>query len=135
MSSSLASPRYAIVTGGASGLGREFCLRLARDGWHIAIVDVDRGGAEETSRMVTKAGGVGRVEIRDVTTIDAWLAIRDRLQADWPRLDLLVNNAGRYASGHVGSFDLTEAERLIQLNLMGVLYGCHALVPWLVESA
>ena len=135
MSSSLASPRYAIVTGGASGLGREFCLRLARDGWHIAIVDVDRGGAEETSRMVTKAGGVGRVEIRDVTTIDAWLAIRDRLQADWPRLDLLVNNAGRYASGNVGELDLAEAERLIQLNLMGVLYGCHTLVPWLAGGA
>jgi len=135
MSSSLASPRYAIVTGGASGLGREFCLRLARDGWHIAIVDVDRGGAEETSRMVAQAGGAGRVEQRDVTRIDDWLALRDELQADWPRLDLLVNNAGRYASGHVGSFDLTEAERLIQLNLMGVLYGCHALVPWLAESA
>jgi NAD(P)-dependent dehydrogenase (short-subunit alcohol dehydrogenase family) len=134
MSNSSASPRHAIVTGGASGLGREFCLRLARDGWHIAIVDVDRTGAEGTSRMVTQAGGVGRVEQRDVTRIDNWLALRDELQADWPRLDLLVNNAGKYAAGNVGSFDLAEAERLIQLNLMGVLYGCHSLVPWLVES-
>ncbi len=135
MNSSSASSRYAIVTGGANGLGREFCLRLARDGWHVAIVDVDRSGAEETSRMVAQAGGVGRVEQQDVTRIDDWLAVRDQLQADWPRLDLLVNNAGRYAAGNVGAFDLAEAERLIQLNLMGVLYGCHTLAPWLAESA
>jgi short-subunit dehydrogenase len=135
MSDSSANPRYAIVTGGASGLGREFCLRLAREHWHIAVVDVDRTGAEETAQMVTQAGGVGRVEHCDVTRIDDWLALRDQLQAEWPRLDLLVNNAGRYASGYVGALDLAEAERLIQLNLMGVLYGCHTLVPWLAESA
>jgi len=135
MSSPAASPRYAIVTGGASGLGREFCLRLARDRWHIAVVDVDRTGAEETSQMVADAGGVGRIENCDVARLDDWLDVRDRLQTDWPRLNLLVNNAGRYASGNVGSLDLVEAERLIQLNLMGVLYGCHTLVPWLIESA
>jgi NAD(P)-dependent dehydrogenase (short-subunit alcohol dehydrogenase family) len=126
---------YAIVTGGAAGLGREFCLRLARDRWHIAIVDVDRQAAEETSRLVTQAGGSGRVEVCDVTENDGWLALRDRLQAEWPRLDLLINNAGMYAAGFVGKLDLPEAERLIRLNLSSVLFGCHSFVPWLAESA
>ncbi len=128
-------PHYAIVTGGAAGLGREFCLRLACDGWHIAIVDVDREAAEETSRLVSQAGGSGRVEICDVTEIESWLALRDRLHAEWPRLDLLVNNAGMFAAGNVGTLDLGEAEQLIRLNLLGVLYGCHTFVPWLAECA
>lgn len=135
MSNSSAPPRFAIVTGGAGGLGREFCLQLARDKWQIAIVDVDRTGAEETARLVAATGGAGRVEHCDVTTTDAWLALRDRLHGDWPRLDLLVNNAGMYASGYVGALDLTEAERLIRLNLMSVLYGSHTFVPWLIENA
>jgi NAD(P)-dependent dehydrogenase (short-subunit alcohol dehydrogenase family) len=129
------SSRYAIVTGGASGLGREFCLRLARDGWHVAIVDVDAPGSEETRRLVEQAGGTGRLEMGDVTDPAAWSALRDRLQADWPRLDLLVNNAGMFASGRVGQLDLADAERVIRLNLLGVLYGCNAMVPWLCATA
>ncbi len=135
MSISTPSMRYAIVTGGANGLGREFCLRLAHDRWQIAIVDVDRAGAEETLRLVAAAGGVAHVEVCDVTAIDQWLALHNRLQAAWPRLDLLINNAGMYAAGNVGSLDLKAAEQLIQLNVNGVLYGCHTFVPWLIATA
>jgi short-subunit dehydrogenase len=67
--------------------------------------------------------------------LDVRHTLRNRLQADWPRLDLLVNNAGMYACGRVGSLDMVEAERLIRLNLFGVLYGCHAMVPWLINSS
>jgi NAD(P)-dependent dehydrogenase (short-subunit alcohol dehydrogenase family) len=132
---SSAPSKYAIVTGGASGLGREFCLNLARDGYEIAIVDVNLAGAEETARLVTDCGGSGRVENVDVTSIDAWTSLRGRLQNDWPRLDLLVNNAGMYAAGYVGSLDLAETERLLKLNVSSVLYGCHTLAPWLAEYA
>jgi NAD(P)-dependent dehydrogenase (short-subunit alcohol dehydrogenase family) len=135
MTLSSAIPRYAIVTGGANGLGREFCLRLARDGWQIAIVDIDTAGAAETFRLVEQSGGSGRVETGDVTSIDIWQSLLERLRNDWPRVDLVVNNAGMYASGFVGSLDLAEAERLIRLNLSSVLYGCHVFTPWLVESA
>jgi short-subunit dehydrogenase len=135
MNDSNASPRYALVTGAARGLGREFCVRLALDRWHIAIVDIDLTGAEETRQLVERAGGTGRVESCDVTHINQWLALRDHLQGTWPRLDLLVNNAGMYVSGHVGTLDMSEAERLLRLNLMSVLYGCQTMVPWLAESA
>jgi NAD(P)-dependent dehydrogenase (short-subunit alcohol dehydrogenase family) len=135
MTRSSATPRHAIVTGGANGLGREFCLRLARDGWQIAIVDIDVAEAAETLRLVEELGGRGRVEVGDVTSIDVWHSLLDRLRSDWPRVDLLVNNAGMYASGFVGSLDLAEAERLIRLNLSSVLYGCHTFTPWLVECA
>lgn len=135
MSTSTAATRHAIVTGAASGLGREFCLHLARDRWHVALVDVDRERVEETLQLVQQAGGTGQIEIADVTSIDAWLTLREQLQAVWPRLDLLINNAGMYAAGFIGDLDLTAAERLIRLNLNSVLYGCDTFVPWLVERA
>ena len=129
------SPRHALVTGTARGLGREFCLRLARDGWHLALVDVDPVGVSETLQLVETAGGSAEIQLADVTSIDQWVALLDRLRTNWPRLDLLVNNAGMYASGFVGALDVAEAESLIRLNLYSVLYGCHTFVPWLTENA
>jgi short-subunit dehydrogenase len=48
---------------------------------------------------------------------------------------LLVNNAGMYAAGFIGNLDLTATERLMRLNLNGVLYGCNTFVPWLADDA
>jgi short-subunit dehydrogenase len=132
---SASTTKFAVVTGAARGLGREFCLRLARDHWHIALVDIDSIGAVDTLQLVESVGGTGQVELADVTSLDDWLTVRQRLQSSWPRLNLLVNNAGMYASGFVGALDIAEAERLIRLNLHSVLYGCHTCIPWLVDSA
>jgi len=129
------APKVAIVTGAARGLGREYAIRLATYGYQVAVVDIDAAGAEETARLVSQNGGVPRIEIADVTSVDAWGDLRRRLQTEWAHLDLLINNAGMYAAGNVGSLDLAEAERLVRLNLMSVIYGCHAIVPWLVASA
>jgi NAD(P)-dependent dehydrogenase (short-subunit alcohol dehydrogenase family) len=127
--------RCAIVTGAASGLGREYCIQLARAGYHVTVSDINQPGADKTLRLVEQAGGSGRVEICDVTNIDAWHSLRARLQADWPRLDVLVNNAGMYASSHIGTLDLSEFERVVRLNLWGVIYGCDTMIPWLIATA
>jgi NAD(P)-dependent dehydrogenase (short-subunit alcohol dehydrogenase family) len=130
-----AQNRFALVTGAASGLGREYCIQLARDAYHVAVSDINQAGAEETLRLVEQAGGSGRVEICDVCNVDAWRALRGRLQAEWPRLDMLVNNAGMCASTHIGALDLGEFERVIRLNLWGVIYGCDTMIPWLIATA
>jgi short-subunit dehydrogenase len=130
-----AQTRFALVSGAASGLGREYSIQLARDGYFVAISDINQAGAEDTLRLVEQAGGNGRVEICDVCSIDAWCALRGRLQAEWPRLDVLVNNAGMYASSRIGALDLGEFERVIRLNLWGVIYGCNTMIPWLIATA
>jgi NAD(P)-dependent dehydrogenase (short-subunit alcohol dehydrogenase family) len=127
--------KFAVVTGAASGLGREYCIQLARDGYFVAVSDVNHVGADETLKLVEQAGGSGRVEICDVCNVDAWRSLRARLQAEWPRLDVLVNNAGMYASSHFGALNLGEFERVVRLNLWGVIYGCDTMLPWLIATA
>jgi NAD(P)-dependent dehydrogenase (short-subunit alcohol dehydrogenase family) len=135
MSEAKSQALFALVTGAASGLGREYCVQLARAGYYVAVSDVNQAGAADTLRLVEQGGGSGRVELCDVTNIEAWHSLRTRLQTEWPRLDVLVNNAGMYASSRIGALDLSEFERVIRLNLWGVIFGCDTMIPWLIATA
>ena len=106
-------------------------LRLARDGWRIAICDINEAGGQETLSLVKQAGGDGRVERLDVTSPEQWQQLRDRLQADWSHLDLLVNNAGVAGAGEVGQFPLADWHWIVNINLFNGIYGCHTFVEWL----
>lgn len=131
---SISKPRYAVVTGSASGLGRAFALRLACEGWHIALVDFNAEGNAEALAAVQQAGGTGQCENLDVRSCEAWHELHDRLRREWPRLDLLVNNAGIGGSGEVGKFSLDNWRAVMDTNLMSVVYSCHTMVDWLKEN-
>jgi len=124
----------AIVTGAASGLGRALAVRLAAEGWRIAVADINTAGSKETLELIETAGGIGRIEHLDVTRLEDWESLRERLSADWSHLDLLVNNAGVGCSGDMGAFPLEDWHWLLNINLYGGIYGCHVLVDWLKRN-
>jgi NAD(P)-dependent dehydrogenase (short-subunit alcohol dehydrogenase family) len=126
--------QLAIITGAASGLGRAFCRQLiaAPGDWHIVAVDVDERGAEQTLADTRRfGGGYGEFARLDVTDATGWLELRRRLERDWPRLDLLVNNAGVCMSAEVGEGSLDSWRGIFDVNYFGVLNGCHTMAPWL----
>jgi NAD(P)-dependent dehydrogenase (short-subunit alcohol dehydrogenase family) len=128
-------PQYALVTGGGNGLGREFCLHLTGQGWHVIVADIDPSGTERTLAEIVKLGGHGQAEHLDVTDIAAWQQLIAKLRTQWPRIDLLVNNAGICGAGKVGEYALTNFCRIVEVNMLGVVNGCHAAVPWMLETA
>jgi NAD(P)-dependent dehydrogenase (short-subunit alcohol dehydrogenase family) len=132
-----AAPRLAVVSGAGSGLGRAFCLQIAMGPpCHIVAMDVDHGAAAETLVQAERLGAVrGEVAAIDVADADAWRALRARLQRDWPRLDLLVNNAGVCLAAEFGGDNLAAWRRLMEVNYFGVLHGCHEMTAWLKWSA
>ncbi len=123
--------KTGLITGAASGLGRAIAVRLARDGWNLALADVNDEACEETLRLVRQAGGDGFVEHLDVRYIEEWQALRDRLQAQWSQLDLLVNNAGVAGSGRVGDYSIENWHWIVDVNLWNGINGCHTFVDWL----
>jgi NAD(P)-dependent dehydrogenase (short-subunit alcohol dehydrogenase family) len=126
--------KNAIVTGAASGLGRALAVALGREGWCIALADVNTAGSEETLRLVRQAGGDGSVEELDVRHVEEWQALRDRLKARWENLDLLANNAGVAGSGFVGEYSIDDWRWIIDVNLWNGINGCHTFVDWLKSN-
>ncbi len=131
----MANKKYALITGAGSGLGRALSVALARRGWYLAVADVNDAGSQETLELVRAAGGDGQIEHLDVTKSDDWKRLGERLQATWPQLDLLVNNAGVGAGGDVGTLSLEDWRWTVDVNLWGVIYGCHTMVEWLKSNS
>jgi len=126
--------KKVVITGAASGLGRELSLALARKGCRIGIVDINLEGAEETLRMVESAGGSGEVYELDVRVVKDWEAMADHFFSSWGGVDVLVNNAGVVSLGHVGDIPIEDWEWIFSINFWGMLYGCHTFIPRMKEQ-
>jgi NAD(P)-dependent dehydrogenase (short-subunit alcohol dehydrogenase family) len=119
----------AVITGAGSGLGRALCLELARHHGRVLVSDRDRATAEETARLVTQAGGTPLVRTCDVTKPEEVEALAETAFSELGGVDLLVNNAGVACGGEVGKLPLEEWRRVLDVNLWGVIHGCHTFVP------
>ena len=123
-----------MITGAGSGLGREIALRWAREGWQLALGDVNQAGLEETLAQVRAAGGDGffqRCDVRDYSQLTAFAqACEERLGG----IDVLVNNAGVASGGFFAELSLEDWDWQLSINLMGVVKGCKAFLPLLERS-
>lgn len=119
----------ALVTGAGSGIGRATALRLAADGAHVVVTDVDRDGGEETVDLVETGGGSAEFHELDVTDLDRFGAVVDAV-ADERGLDVLVNNAGVGSPPRlVEEMDAATRDHIVEVNAIGVWNGCHAALP------
>lgn len=121
--------KHAVVTGAASGLGRDISIALGRKGFEVLVADIDPKESAITLKMVEQAGGAGHTWVCDVTKVEEVQAMADHCFATWGSLDLLVNNAGVAAVGKVGDMPINDWRWLMDINLWGMVYGCHAFIP------
>ena len=122
------NPR-AVVTGGASGIGRAFCMQLARKKARLLVADIDIAGAEETADRARSEGSDARAVRCDVSKAEEVEDLAARADRDFGGSDLIVNNAGVAAGGLVGEVPLADWAWVIGIDLWGVIYGCHSFVP------
>jgi rhamnulose-1-phosphate aldolase/alcohol dehydrogenase len=113
--------RIALVTGGGSGIGRAVVRRLAAEGAHVAIGDIDADAARRVADEVTTAVGAGRALglAMDVTREDSVRAAFEATVLAWGGLDILVSNAGIAHSAPVERMALTDWERSFAVNATG----------------
>ncbi len=128
------SGKVAAITGAGSGIGRAVALELARRGARLSISDVDETGLVETARLLAPLTGDVHSQPLDVSDRAAVEAYAEAVVAHFGAVHQIYNNAG-IASGHtILESDYRELERVIDINLWGVIYGTKAFLPRLIAS-
>jgi len=121
--------KVVLVTGASSGIGESIARELAAAGAKVML------GARRTDRLkalaaaLTDAGGTARAHPLDVTDKASVAAFADAARAAWGRVDVIVNNAGVMPLSLMASMKVEEWERMVDVNIKGVLYGIAAVLP------
>ncbi len=121
--------KAAIVTGGASGIGKRTALTLAGAGANVAIADVNLEGARAAAAEASRLGADAFAVHTDVTRSTDVQRLVDQTLARFGKIDILVNDAGISVAGSI--FDLSEEDwdRVLAVNLKGPMLCCKAVVP------
>jgi NAD(P)-dependent dehydrogenase (short-subunit alcohol dehydrogenase family) len=124
-----AGTKVAIVTGGASGIGRALCLELARRGARVIVADIDGAGARQVAAAIGQAGGQACARTVDVSREPDVRHLVEQAVGAHGRLDYLFNNAGIVIEGDARDLTVDHWRRVLDVDLYGVLYGMLAAYP------
>src|SRR6056297_2129326 len=127
--------KICIVTGGGSGIGKATCLRLANEGAHVAVTDIDDGNAKSVCEDITAQGGTAGSWALDVADADAVSQVFDAVAERFGQIDVVVNNAGS-SGANTPTHEISEEEwrKVIDINVNGVFYCTQAAIPYLKKA-
>ncbi|MEL6530334.1 MAG: SDR family oxidoreductase [Pseudomonadota bacterium] len=129
--------KLALVTGGAQGLGRAHCIRLAQEGARVLATDINGDGAAETAEIVNAEMGAGTAfsVAHDVTDPAQWEAAVDVAREQMGGLNVLVNNAGIGVAGNIETCTFEDWQRCFDINVNSIFHGCQKALPLMREHA
>jgi NAD(P)-dependent dehydrogenase (short-subunit alcohol dehydrogenase family) len=137
--------KTAVISGGAEGIGFGIAQALGQQGMNIVLGDIDAEQLQQAEQILVAEGVDVLAVTMDVTDIGQWQSLAEQALQRFEKIHMLVNNAG--VSGTPGEVDVTDAKGwqwVLDVNLMGVVYGTQTLVPlmkqhgeggWLVNVA
>jgi NADP-dependent 3-hydroxy acid dehydrogenase YdfG len=121
--------KTVIVTGASSGIGEATATKLGERGAKVAIVARRRERLEKLAVQIEKSGGQALVIEADITDKKICQEAVEEVLKEWNKIDILINNAGVMLLGPTAKAPLEEWERMISVNLLGLLYMTYAALP------
>lgn len=121
------------VTGAGSGIGRETAIAFAREGAEVVISDIDEATVKETAALIAARGGVAHPYLLDVSDADAVEAFAEKVSAEHGVPDIVINNAGIGQAGNFLDTPPDQFQRVLDVNLGGVVNGSRSFARRMVE--
>jgi 3alpha(or 20beta)-hydroxysteroid dehydrogenase len=118
--------KVVVVSGAARGQGAAEAAAFADEGAHVVLGDVLDSEGKQVAREI---GDAARYVHLDVTDESSWKSLADRAEAEFGRIDVLVNNAGVVRFAHVDDLDVAEFREVLEINVTGTLLGIQAVAP------
>ncbi|MFS3127500.1 SDR family oxidoreductase [Nocardioides sp. Bht2] len=128
----MSSRPNVLITGAAAGIGRATALRFLNAGYRVGAFDVDELGLASLAQATASEHLV--TGLLDVTDAEAWRSALATFVGPDGTLDVLVNNAGILSSGRFEEIDLRLQQRIVEINVTGVLNGCHTAFDYLART-
>ena len=125
------SRKVALVTGAAMGIGAGVARRFVAQGAQVALCDIN---IDHVTEMARSLGDAARAFPLDVSDREAWTRVAEAVEAAFGSVHILVNNAGVGAQTYVETLRIEELQRVLSINLNGVLFGMQAALPSLRRS-
>lgn len=126
--------KVAVVTGAGGHLGRGIALRLAEEGAHIMVNDMDLIEARKTVKSITTRGGQAIAHTADVTKTSEVNEMISQIMTKWGRIDILVNNAGGPRDALLAKMTDEDWDFVVDLNLKGSFICARAVAPHMIEQ-
>jgi NAD(P)-dependent dehydrogenase (short-subunit alcohol dehydrogenase family) len=124
----------AIITGGASGIGKAIAEALAKRGCSVVVADLQIGLAEELANTLASRGAKAKAAQVDVADFWSVKRVVDETRSSWGRLDFMFNNAAIAVAGELRDHTIEAWDRVIDVNLKGVVNGVQAAYPLMLEQ-
>ena len=128
------SDSVSVITGAASGIGRELALLMSQKGSAVALVDINRKELEATAQLIRGNGGTCSVHVMDVSDRIKAEKLASAVTKKYGRVDVLINNAGVTLFGNVEDLSWKNMEWIMDINLWGVVNMTRAFLPELRRS-
>jgi NADP-dependent 3-hydroxy acid dehydrogenase YdfG len=121
--------KVAIITGASSGIGEETARALARLGVKVVVAARRKDRLDSIVAEIEKKGGTAMAIEADVTDKTVCMKLVEQVSKEWGSIDILINNAGVMLIGPALDAPIEEWEKMVALNVMGLLYMTHATLP------
>ncbi|MEZ0480179.1 SDR family oxidoreductase [Planococcus sp. SSTMD024] len=124
----------AIITGASSGIGQATAKELAAKGYHVMLAARREERLVELKKEIEAEGGSADYKVTDVTSADEMKSLAQATLEKTGRIDVLVNNAGLMPLSFMNKLKIDEWDKMVDVNIKGVLYGIAAVLPIMEEQ-